>query len=72
MTTTWTKVGENSSSWTGVPKAQFASIASGSVGEPIGLLLALTYATSTSIIIDPWTDISKASGASWTKIAKAT
>lgn len=64
MTTTWTdipKVGTSGGSqvFTG--------------GEPIGLLLALTYTTVTQIPATTlWTDIQKAAGTSWTDIPKAT
>ncbi len=72
MTTTWTGVPTNSATYTNIPNAAFSSVSSGGVGEPIGLLLALTYAESSINVIDPWTDISKASGSSWTNIPKAT
>lgn len=64
--TTWTKVAKPDN---GI-----------SAGSPIGLLLALTYSTSSGISWskvnkasgNPWTKVSKVSGTTWTKIAKAT
>ena len=61
MTTTWTDITK--------PATSEITIES---GMPIGLLLALTYGTSISTPIDIWTDVSKASSTSYTKIAKAT
>ena len=65
--TTWTKITKAANtSWTKLAKPTTQVQASGS---PIGLLLALTYATTTGT---NWTKITKASGTSWTKITKAT
>jgi hypothetical protein len=74
MTTSWTKVTKASgTSWTKISKATNADhTVSTVVGSPIGLLLALTYATTSSVATGIWTDIPKASGTSWTKITKAT
>lgn len=67
MTTNWTKISKASgTSWTKITKP---SNSAPRVGSPIGLLLALTYATSSGT---SWTKIAKASGTSWTKITKAT
>jgi len=70
MTTTWTQVLKAvGTSWTQVPKAsQMAPTFTG--GEPIGLLMALTY----TIVTQPsaWTKINKASTTAWSKIPKAT
>lgn len=72
MTTTWTDVSKpTGTGYTNVPKPITSSIVS-SGGEAIGLLLALTYATSQVVPIDIWTDISKASGTSYTNVPKAT
>lgn len=73
MTTSWTKLSDNAASWTGVPKAASAITTVNIVpGNPIGLLLALTYATASSYTTDTWTDITKAMGTAYTKVAKAT
>lgn len=66
--TTWNKVTKASgTSWT---KIAAPSIGGTSVpGSPIGLLLALTYATAISTGI--WTPITKATGTVWNKITKA-
>lgn len=65
--TTWTKQTKASgTSWTKVILPKSSSPAKGS---PIGLLMALTYATSNSTT---WTKISKATGTTWTKVTKAT
>lgn len=58
-------------SWNDIPNAQFASTASMIVGSPIGLLLALTYSSSSSNVIDPWTKLAT-NTASWVNVAKAT
>lgn len=52
--------------WTTIPKASGGS----GGGTPIGMLLALTYASGGGGSI--WTTITKASGTSWTTIPKAT
>lgn len=64
-------------SWTDIPKPlPTTSVMSNnfSGGSPIGLLLSLTYSTVTqsSIVTGIWTNISKASGTTYTNIAKAT
>lgn len=66
--TNWTKITKPSgTSWTKLTKP---TVVNGpAVGSPIGLLLALTYATSPG---STWTKITKASGTNWTKISKAT
>ena len=77
MTTTWNKVTKASgTSWTKIAKATNTATggATINVGNPIGLLLALTYSTSSSVPgnVGGWNKITKASGTSWTKITKAT
>ena len=68
MPTTWTKVTKaTGTSWTKVPKASLT--ANVQAGEPIGLLLALTYSTTED---GNWNKVTKASGTAWTKISKAT
>lgn len=65
--TTWTKVTKASgTNWTKIAKPATSGTKRGS---PIGLLLALTYATSAGIT---WTKVAKASGTTWTKVTKAT
>lgn len=69
----WTKVNNATGDvFTKVERAQFASISSGVIGSPIGLLMALTYSASSAIVTDPWTHVVKASGDVWTDTAKAT
>ncbi len=76
MPTSWTKVTEASgTSWTKITKATDNSGGAGSIvpGNPIGLLLALTYATSSNVPSNSvWRKVTEASGTSWTKITKAT
>lgn len=64
MVTTWNKVPKPSG---GTPAVTIQA------GEPIGLLLALTYATSS---ITPgtsaWTKVAKQTSTAWTKVTKAT
>lgn len=63
----WTKVTKPTvDGWTGVSKPATLPIYSG--GEPIGLLLALTYTTITQE--DEWTSVPKPTNASWTKVSK--
>ncbi len=57
--------------WTKIPKP-VNTVETTTPGTPIGLLLALTYATSGTVVIDKWTKIVKAAGTAWTKITKAT
>lgn len=72
--TTWTKITKASgTSWTKLAKPSTTNSGGVSVGNPIGLLLALTYATaSDGSGGTSWTKLTKASGTSWTKITKAT
>ena len=72
MVTSWTKLADNTTTYTNVAKAVFSSVVSGNSGIPMGLLMALTYADSSTSITDPWVDVSKASGTSFTNVAKAT
>lgn len=67
---TWTKITKaTGTSWTKRPKPSDEVTITG--GNPIGLLLALTY-SSTPTKVTGWTKITKPSGTSWTKITKAT
>lgn len=75
MTTTWSNIAKGGAvSWTDVPKPSGVNhTVSVSEGEPIGLLLALTYSTTSSVTTGIWTDIAKAVlPASWTNVPKAT
>jgi len=61
--------------WTDIPKPSVASsyIVVSQAGVPMGLLLALTYATTSSVMgSSTWIDIPKATSAVWTDIPKAT
>lgn len=75
MPTSWTKVNKASgTSWTKIAKATGGGASTTiPAGTPIGFLLALTYGAD--VVIpggDIWTKITKATGTSWTNIAKAT
>lgn len=68
---TWTKIAKAAgTSWTKIAKAGTQTTVT--AGTPIGLLLALTYATSNNVTTTTWTKSAKSSGTAWTKIAKAT
>lgn len=54
--------------WTDVPKPSNTTILT-QEGTPIGLLLALTYATNNTTV-KGWTDVVKPSGTTWTDINK--
>lgn len=60
MVTTWTNIAENSSSWTDVPKPVAGTSTTISAGEPIGMLLGITYSDASSISSDIWTYVPKA------------
>jgi hypothetical protein len=74
MVTNWTDINKASgTSYTAIPKPTNGSASQVfSGGEPIGLLMALTYTTVSSVMTSMWTDISKPSGLTWTDIPKAT
>lgn len=76
MTTTWTPISKASGTgWTNVPKAAIPSQTTANIvpGNPIGLLLALTYATASSFTFGGWTDVPKSTTPnSWTNVPKAT
>lgn len=60
-------------SWTNIPKAPSPNTTvTINPGNPIGLLLALTYSTSSSFTTSLWTDVPKPVGTPWTNIPKAT
>ena len=72
MTTNWTNIAKpGAASWTDVPKPQGDTTVNIFAGNPIGLLLALTYAANSSYSNSPWTDVPKASGTTWTDVPKA-
>ncbi len=76
MTTSWTPVSGNSASWSDVAKPLSTTSVITEVftgGEPIGLLLALTYTvvSSTSVLSSIWTPIND-NATSWTGVPKAT
>lgn len=62
------------SAWIQIPKPAESSVttASYSGGDPIGLLLALTYSqvSTVSSITTGWTDITKPSVLAWTSVIK--
>ena len=60
--------------WTNVPKPVESSvIVLGTLGEPFGLLMAITsIMTSSSSITTGCTNISKPTGSGWTNVAKPT
>lgn len=67
--TNWTNITKASgTSWTNITKATGVPGMTG--GAPIGLLLALTQTTITTV--DIWKNVSKATGTTWTNITKAT
>lgn len=67
MTTNWTKVPKATGTvWT--KKIKPSNFLYPAIGSPIGLLLALTYATSLNTT---WTKVPKATGTVWTKLPKA-
>lgn len=63
----WTKVAKpTSTTWNTVAKPVHPFVLTG--GEPIGLLLALTYSYVAEG--DAWTKVTKPASTTWTKIAK--
>lgn len=74
MTTNWTKIPKASNTnWTKIPKATFPGQVTISSGMPIGLLLALTYSSSSITPgVSIWNKVSKAVNTTWNKITKAT
>lgn len=76
MTTSWTPVGNNATSWSNVPKPSPTTSVITQVytgGDPIGLLLALTYTqvSTSSVLSSIWTPINNNS-TPWTAVPKAT
>lgn len=76
MSTSWNKVGKASgTAYAKVPKSTVPSKTTESIfaGNPIGLLLALTYATASSFTSGGWKNVPKAiTPNSWTKVPKVT
>lgn len=69
MTTSWHKI-PNATGTT-----HSTSVLTYSGGDPIGLLLALTYSSVTGVsstITGVWTDVAKPTGNPWTDVPKAT
>jgi hypothetical protein len=60
--------------WTRTNKPSESSILilGGPAGQPIGLLLALTYAEEVTSILTGWTDVIKPSTDDWTSVPKPT
>lgn len=64
----WTKVtNPNTNNWTKTtnPASGATTI---NVGNPIGLLLALTYASSSSFVNDHWNKTTNPTVNNWTKV----
>lgn len=71
--TTWTTVNKPSvTSWTTLTKPSNSVMTTINNGTPLGLLLALTFPSSSSVMGSLWTDVAKPSGTSWTTYPKAT
>lgn len=71
----WTSVaGATDATWTDVAKPSESSvlILGGPTGQPIGLLLALTYAGEVSSVTTGWMDIAKPTSSVWTLVSKPT
>ena len=68
----WTKINKpTSATWSAVPNPSESSVTTNTGGgDPIGLLLALTYTLQRSSIVTGWTEISKPSTFNWTTIPK--
>lgn len=72
MPTTWTAIPKSSATgWTSIAKPPTSSVLV-QAGEPIGLLLALTYDSTVVVPFDPWTRVTEPSSTPWTNIPKAT
>lgn len=73
--TAWVSVpkptGQN---WTDVQKPSESSIVvlGGPVGQPIGLLLALTYSGEITSVLTGWAGITKPTSSVWTLVNKPT
>lgn len=78
MTTTWTDINKPiGTSYSSVPKPLGTSsviVQHFTGGDPIGLLLSLTYSqvTNSSIVTGIWTDINKPNSLFWSNVPKAT
>ena len=70
---TWNIVGKPTTyDWTEVEKASETSLFVTGGGEPIGLLMALTYAADTSSVLTGWGVTTKPTVSSWITVAKPT
>lgn len=68
--TSWNKINKAASTtWSKIPKAPSGSHGGENNGNPIGLLLSLTYSFAQGT---QWNPISKATTTTWNKIPKAT
>lgn len=71
----WTKINKpTGQNWTGIAKPSESSLVQfgGPAGQPIGLLLALTYAGQATSVLTGWTDIAKPTLSTWTSVPKPT
>lgn len=69
----WTSVQKPATDdWAQIPKPSEASILTFQGGEPIGLLMALTYTNIVPSVLTGWTDIQKTNQLDWTSIPKPT
>ena len=70
----WTNVSKpTTDDWTGVSKPSESSVlTTGGGGEPIGLLMALTYTETVTSVITGWTDVTKPTSSVWSLVAKPT
>ena len=67
----WTKITKPSiQAWTNIDNPVHEKEVTYEGGEPIGMLLALTY--TTIILVDPWVKVAKPTLYSWTNVAKPT
>jgi hypothetical protein len=70
---TWTPItNPTSDTWTQIPNAAFPNVTTYTGGEPIGLLLALTYSTIIITPTDPWTPVANPTVSTWVSIPNAT
>ena len=69
----WSIIGKPTTyDWTEVSKAAETSVFVTGGGEPIGLLMALTYAETQSSVLTGWGITTKPTVSSWITVAKPT
>ncbi len=69
----WTPVPKpTAQTWTPIEKPSESSVISFSGGEPIGMLMALTYTVVGSSVLTGWTDIPQPTSSVWTLVNKPT